>query len=83
MKNFSSKCSLGPPGNAGAELIKQRRREMRRRIRINLAWTVWNLLTDLNDKIRRRYEKDFLEAALKNDKDLLFFKKRLQHLIPF
>jgi hypothetical protein len=56
---------------------------MRRRIRINLAWTVWNLLTDLNDKIRRHYEKDFLEAALKNDKELLFFKKRLQYLIPF
>jgi len=55
---------------------------MKRKIRINVVWAVCNLLTDLNNTIRKRYEEDFLELA-RNEEDLLFFKERSQDLIPF
>ena len=55
---------------------------MKRKIEINVAWVIWNLLADLKEKIRRRYEEEFLDAVLNND-DLLFFKERSQDVIPF
>jgi hypothetical protein len=55
---------------------------MKRKIEINIAWVIWNLLADLNDKIRLHYEEEFLDA-IQNDEDLLFFKERFQDVIPF
>lgn len=54
---------------------------MKRKVRINIAWALWNLFTNLGDKIWRQYEKDFLGSIMKED--LLFFKKRSQDVIPF
>jgi len=56
---------------------------MKRKIEINVAWAAWHLLTDLNDKIWRHYENDFLDIILKEDDDLMFFKERSDEFIPF
>jgi len=56
---------------------------MKRKIEINIAWTVWNLLENLNVKVWKHYEKDILEIILKKNDDLIFFKKRSEELIPF
>lgn len=56
---------------------------MKRKIELNIAWIVWNLLTNLNEKIRRRYERELRDIAMNADDDLLFFKKRSHDLIPF
>ena len=55
---------------------------MKRKIRINIAWALWILLTDCGDKIWRQYEKDFIDIIMEED-DLMFFKERSQDVIPF
>lgn len=56
---------------------------MKRKIQINIAWTLWNLLTNLSDKIRKHYEEDFIDIILAEDEQLMFFKDRSYDFIPF
>ena len=55
---------------------------MKKQIEINIAWTVWNLLDNLQDKIWDQYEKDFLEIIMSED-EMMFFKQRADDFIPF
>ena len=55
---------------------------MKRKIKINMAWIVWNLLDNLKDKIWKQYEKDFLGIILSED-EMMFFKQRADDFIPF
>lgn len=55
---------------------------MKKEIEINMAWTVWNLLENLKDKIWEQYEKDFLEIIMSED-EMTFFKQRADDFIPF
>ena len=56
---------------------------MKKKIQINIAWTVWNLLANVNDKIWGHYENDFIDIILADDDELMFFKDRSEEFIPF
>ena len=55
---------------------------MKKEIKIYMAWTAWNLLANLNDKIWQQYEKDFLDIIMSED-ELMFFKQRSDEFIAF
>ncbi len=55
---------------------------MKKEIEINMAWTLWNLLENLKDKIWDQYEKDFLDIIMSED-EMRFFKERSDEFIPF
>lgn len=56
---------------------------MKKKIEIRIAWAVWNLLMNLNDKIWKHYEKDFLDIIIAEIDKGLILKEPPDDCIPF
>lgn len=56
---------------------------MKKKIEVRIAWKVWNLLVNLNDKIREHYEKDFLDIIIAEIDEELMIEGLQDDFIPF
>jgi hypothetical protein len=59
------------------ESIKKRRKHMKDEIQI--AWSIWNLISRLNDLLWDRYEDQFVQQYL-NENELLYRGSLTDHM---